>query len=77
MFEAYQEVVQYVYVVPPSRAKQPTDKTSSDQSDSSSDQKIRLCDYDEARSELLIRGGKKVMARENFIFSLSSLWIFG
>ena len=53
------------------------DKTSSGQPDSSSDQKIRLYDYDEARSELLIRGGKKVMARENFIFSLSSLWIFG
>ena len=52
-------------------------KTSSYQSDSSSYQKIRLYDYDEARSELLIRGGKKVMARENFIFSLSSLWIFG
>ena len=44
------------------------DKTSSDQPDSSSDQKIRLYDYDEARSELLIRVGKKVMARENFIF---------
>ena len=43
-------------------------KTSSNQSDSSGNQKIRLYDYDEARSELLIRGGKKVMARENFIF---------
>ena len=52
-------------------------KISSYQSDSSSDQKIRLYDYDEVRSELLIRVGKKVMARENFIFSLSSLWIFG
>ena len=39
--------------------KQPMHKTSSDQPDSSSDQKIRLYDYDEARSELLIRGGKK------------------
>ena len=40
--------------------KQPPHKTSSDQPDSSSDQKIRLYDYDEARSELLIRGGKKL-----------------
>ena len=48
--------------------KQPMHKTPSYQSDSPSYQKIRLYDYDEARSELLIRGGKKVMARENFIF---------
>ena len=68
---------QYLYAGPLVEQKQPMDKTSWYQSDSSSYQKIRLYDYDEARSELLIRGGKKVMARENFIFSLSSLWIFG
>ena len=48
--------------------KQPMHKTSSNQSDSSRNQKIRLYDYDEARSELLIRVGKKVLAREKFIF---------
>ena len=69
--------MRYLYVGPLVEQKQPISKTSSDQPDSSSDQKIRLYDYDEARSELLIRVGKKVMARENFIFSLSSLWIFG
>ena len=60
--------MQYLYVGQLVEQKQPMHKTSSNQPDSSSNQKIRLYDYDEARSELLIRGGKKVMARENFIF---------
>ena len=60
--------VRYLYVGPLVEQKQPISKISSNQPDSSSNQKIRLYDYDEARSELLIRVGKKVMARENFIF---------
>ena len=56
--------------------KQPMHKTPSNQSDSPSNQKIRLYDYDEAMSKLLIRGGGKVIARENFIFCRTSLWIF-
>ncbi len=44
--------------------KQPMHKTSSYQSDSSSYQKIRLYDYDEARSELLIRGGESYGPRK-------------
>ena len=43
-------------------------KTSSNQPDSSSNQKIRLYDYDEARSELLIRVGKKSYGTRKLYF---------
>ena len=48
--------------------KQPMHKTPSNQSDSPSNQKIRLYDYDEARSELLIRVGKKVHSPRKLYF---------